>query len=381
MEVNFVLLLGFLLVLLAVDSSYGADSEVKKLPNSGLDPKKTVVSTHTNIPNETLSGSDSGLDSLKAEQAKKDEDQVGVPKEGVESTREKISSIKQLDSKEADNEQTGKGSLSKELETEGGDNKKEKPGDGLKSKQASKEGGNEEVLESSKPGKKESLQGEECDPSNQCVDDINKLVACLRVPGNDSPDLSLLIQNKGKTALTVTISAPDFVKLESTKIELQEKEDKKVKVSIRNGGSDNSIVLTAGKGRCSLDFKDLIAQIAQKGTDNIPESTDGNFLTRTSSLAFLFFVALVAAASAWICISFKRKYFPSSGSKYQKLDMELPVSGGGKVEADINDGWDNSWGDTWDDEEAPKTPSMPLTPSLSARGLAARRLSKEGWKD
>lgn len=29
MEVNFVLLLGFLLVLLAVDSSYGADSEVK----------------------------------------------------------------------------------------------------------------------------------------------------------------------------------------------------------------------------------------------------------------------------------------------------------------------------------------------------------------
>ena len=149
---------------------------VKKLPNSGLDPKKTDVSTDNNTPNETLSSSESGSDS-KAGQVKKDEAQVGESKDGVESTREKKkNSIEQTDS-------TGKGSLTTEPETKDGDNKKEKPGDGLKSKQASKEGGNEGVLEPSKHGK-ENLQGEECDSSNQCVDDVNKLVACLRVPGN-----------------------------------------------------------------------------------------------------------------------------------------------------------------------------------------------------
>lgn len=63
--------------------------------------------------------------------------------------------------------------------------------------------------------------------------------------------------------------------------------------------------------------------------------------------------------------------------------MDLPVSGGGKPESEVSDGWDNSWGDDWDDEEAPKTPSLPVTPSsnLSLKGLATRRLNKEGWKD
>jgi hypothetical protein len=61
--------------------------------------------------------------------------------------------------------------------------------------------------------------------------------------------------------------------------------------------------------------------------------------------------------------------------------MELPVSGEGKTESETNDGWDNSWGDDWDDEEAPKAPSLPVTPSLSSKGLASRRLSKEAWKD
>ena len=44
----------------------------------------------------------------------------------------------------------------------------------------------------------------------------------------DSPQLSLLIQNKGKGPLTVKISAPDFVHLEKSEVQLQEKEDKKV---------------------------------------------------------------------------------------------------------------------------------------------------------
>lgn len=71
--------------------------------------------------------------------------------------------------------------------------------------------------------------------------------------------------------------------------------------------------------------------------------------------------------------------------------MELPVSNNALVPKSDHesgdDGWNNNWGDDWDDEngdgdeEQPNTPVLPLTPSVSARGLASRRLSKEGWKD
>ncbi|KAH7841776.1 hypothetical protein Vadar_034227 [Vaccinium darrowii] len=114
------------------------------------------------------------------------------------------------------------------------------------------------------------------------------------------------------------------------------------------------IVLTAGNGNCSLDFRDLTSLDSMKETDY---------------------------TSIWMCVSFKRRHFDSSASKYQKLEMELPVTGTGKVMSELNDGWDNNWDDDWDDEEAPKTPSMPLTPRLSSKGLAPRRLNKEGWKD
>lgn len=72
--------------------------------------------------------------------------------------------------------------------------------------------------------------------------------------------------------------------------------------------------------------------------------------------------------------------------------MELPVSNPAALVTNSDkesgdDGWNNNWGDDWDDEngdgdeEQPNTPVLPLTPSLSSRGLAPRRLSKEGWKD
>lgn len=44
----------------------------------------------------------------------------------------------------------------------------------------------------------------------------------------ESPDLSLLIQNKAKEAVTVSISAPSFVHLEKKQIQLLEKESNKV---------------------------------------------------------------------------------------------------------------------------------------------------------
>ncbi|KAF2313444.1 hypothetical protein GH714_011039 [Hevea brasiliensis] len=172
---------------------------------------------------------------------------------------------------------------------------------------------------------------EECDPSNKCADEEKKLVACLRVPGND-PQYTLLIQNKGNSPLTVTISAPDFVKLETTEIQLQAEQDEK---------------------HCY--FKQIMP------------SSSCTIVKAYISLPEL--------------LIFRRKQLFSRGSKYERLDMDLPVSSGGKADSEVKNGWDNSWGDDWDDEEALKTPSLSVTTSLSSKGLASRQLSKEGWKD
>ncbi|XVE64699.1 hypothetical protein DITRI_Ditri07aG0122100 [Diplodiscus trichospermus] len=254
--------------------------------------------------------------------------------------------------------------------------KKEIPGDVVDPKKVTKE--KDSMQDSIQPPpllptRNDGFRGEECDSSNMCMDINKRFAACLRVPGNDSPDLSLLIQNKGKGPLTLKIHAPAFVQLEETNIELQEKQDKKVKVSIKGSGMKNLIVLKDSSGECSLDFKDLIVHNSAKSYVN--------FLSQTPTTGFILVAAILMLASGWMCMSFRRRKLTRSGLKYQKLDMELPVSGGAKAEPDVNDGWDNSWGDSWDDEEAPMTPSMPVTPSLSSKGLASRRLSKEGWKD
>ncbi|KAA8528241.1 hypothetical protein F0562_035508 [Nyssa sinensis] len=364
MEINYILLLTLFFALVSFDCAAVTDLEGKVNRNTGLDPKNPPSLNNSSSLNEKTGGLDSVIDSNKAGRVKRGEDQVDGSREGVQNNNlDNNNSSKQLGSKDDNKIPMGKdGSMTK------GD-QKEKVGEGWESKEVAKEG--------KSPPMKESSRGEECESSNWCTDKKKALIACLRVPGNESPDLSLLIQNKGKGSLSVTISAPDFVQLEEKNIQLQEKEDKKVKVSIRNGGTDNLIVLTAGNGKCSLDFRDLIAQSSEKETDYISKSTYINLLKRTSFVVFIFLAALVIA-SAWMCVSFQRRHFASNGSKYQKLDMELPVSGGGKIESNSNDGWDNSWGDSWDDEEAPKTPSMPVTPSLSSKGLASRRFNKDG---
>lgn len=97
-------------------------------------------------------------------------------------------------------------------------------------------------------------QGEDCDPSYMCSDDQHLFLACLRVPGDDdgqslsfplhlllfyslilvnadAPHLSLLIKNKAKAALLLTITAPSFVRLETNQVQLPESQDTKVTFS------------------------------------------------------------------------------------------------------------------------------------------------------
>ncbi|XP_009785024.1 uncharacterized protein LOC107758950 [Nicotiana tabacum] len=288
--------------------------------------------------------------------AKKGDERQGSKEAGGEKKTDDSSSSKREDKKKEMKEA--------ELQDKAKDISSEKQGemekilpDGIRSR--------EEIL----PTRKESFHGEECDSSYSCTIEEKSVVACLRVPGNESPDLSLLVQNNGKRTVNILIEAPEFVQLEKKKIELQGKENQRMKVSIRNAGNDNNIILKAGDGQCTLDFRGLI--------DNADKTSQFKYGFSSFGIMCLAAIALVAT----LLIYFKRRLQVSSGHKYQKLDMDLPVSNGGKTETLSTDGWDNSWDDDWDDEEAPKASSMPVTPSFSSKSISSRRSNKEGWKD
>ncbi|XP_008776203.2 uncharacterized protein LOC103696379 [Phoenix dactylifera] len=218
---------------------------------------------------------------------------------------------------------------------------------------------------------------EECDPSNRCIAEESKFIACLRVPGKDSLALSLLIQNKGTGSLDVNIVAPSFVNLEQAKVQLQAKENKEVKVSV-DSTNDTTIILEAGKGHCSLNLRNTISDSVRR-SETSKLSGFVNLALRASILHVLL-AAVVLIGAAWLCIRYRQMYHQEDGPKYQKVEVGLPVSTGGKKETEEADGWNNNWGDGWDDEEAPKTPSSILS-NPSSKGLASRRLNKDIWKD
>lgn len=372
MKINFTLFVTLFLILVVVHCA-DTDLEVKKGSENGLGQKSHAILNKNNNSNEKSKGLDSDVGSKKVDPLKKGKEQVDDSKQGDQNTNlDKKDPSKQLGHKEAEKVQTKEN----ETKTVKGGDKKENADKGSGSKDK------DSVLPSTS---KENVRGEECDSSNKCTDDVNALIACLRVPGNESPELSLLIQNKGNSSINVKITAPNFVHLEKTTIQLQEKEGTEVKVSIRGGKTDKLIVLNAGNGDCSLDFRDLVAHNPVKEADSTSQFTYINLFRRTPFLGFIFLAALLAIASILVCVSFQRKRFQSTGvnSKYQKLDIELPVSGPTQTGTDLKDesGWEDSWSDNWDDVEAPMTPSMPVTPSLSSKGFNSRRVSKEGWKD
>ncbi|EOA35354.1 hypothetical protein CARUB_v10020548mg [Capsella rubella] len=272
---------------------------------------------------------------------------------------------------------------------DGGDSTSGKSEEGKIASETTKE----EEPGSNSSRKKQGFHGEECDPSNMCTDQEDEFVACLRVPGNDAPHLSLLIQNKGKRALLVTITAPGFVRLEKNKVQLLQNEDTKVKVSIKKGGSnDSAIVLTSSKGRCSLELKDLAAAQETESDDTVSVSRPSILNIHPRTLIVILMISFLVLSLVIIPVIYHVYKNKSRGNnKYQRLDMELPVSNPALVaksdKESGDEGWNNNWGDDWDDEngdgdeEQPNTPVLPLTPSVSSRGLAPRRLSKEGWKD
>ncbi|KAL5231133.1 hypothetical protein ABZP36_029909 [Zizania latifolia] len=213
----------------------------------------------------------------------------------------------------------------------------------------------------------------ECDPSHRCVIENKKFIACLKVPGEDSLALSLLMDNKGMNPLDVSITAPDFITSAEGTVRVKANDHNETQVSISISDAVNmAIVLRVAEETCNISIHRAIAR-----------ETNRVMRMRLPSLPSLYMLVpvFVLIGVVGACIKFWRMRNQNGGPAYQKLDVsELPVSTGGKKEEDQSDQWDDNWGDEWDDEEAPLTPTKPM-PSLSSKGLASRRSTKDGWKD
>ncbi|KAL5541282.1 hypothetical protein UlMin_042504 [Ulmus minor] len=404
---KFALLVGVLL-LLPVAHFSGAALQVKANATIDSDLKNSSNSDRTDSSNEETGKLASVLDHTRVDQVKNEKDQEVGSKGDLGNGLGKNNSSGNTNSKKDYNLVIGKGGSNDEFEakklpekdgsknqvggskvdigssvdnsnssgkTESGkDHNVQEENGGLnddKNKEVPEDKGTNGNMASSNQAGEEGSSGDDCYSSINCVDEENKMVACLRVPGNDSPHLSLLIQNKGNKTLAVKIIAPDFVQLDRTKVRVNKKDNERVQVSIGDGGTDSLIVLATGNGKCSLDFRDLI------GHGSSPKFAYISLPTRRP-FTFLFFSALLILVLAWGYI--RRRKLSYNRFMYQKLDVGLPFSFDGKSKLEDNDGWDESWGDDWNDEETPRTPSKP-SPSLSSKRLASRRLSKEGRKD
>uniref|UniRef100_A0ACD5T731 Uncharacterized protein n=1 Tax=Avena sativa TaxID=4498 RepID=A0ACD5T731_AVESA len=210
----------------------------------------------------------------------------------------------------------------------------------------------------------------ECDPSHRCLIANKKFIACLKVSG-DSSALSLLMDNKGINPLDVSITAPDYVILaeDTVHVKANDHNETQVSVSVSDTVNDMAIVLKVAEETCRINLDTAVTRSTGRV---IPMR-----FTSTYMLAPLF----VLLGLVGVCVKLRKARKQDGAPTYQKLDApELPVSIGGKIEADQPDQWDDNWGDDWDDEEAPPTPSNSM-PNLSSKGLASRKSTKDGWKD
>lgn len=138
-----------------------------------------------NVSDANLGKRTSRIDSSKVEQGKKDEVQnEGGLEEKGEKDSKKNDSSKDLDSKQNHEVEKDEKSKDNDSEMDGENEKRGSTNEGLSSKVVPKEDTKDRESGLSKPLRKEIPWLEECDASNSCVDDKNKLVACLRVPGN-----------------------------------------------------------------------------------------------------------------------------------------------------------------------------------------------------
>ncbi|KAF5205128.1 hypothetical protein FRX31_005285 [Thalictrum thalictroides] len=174
---------GTILALLILSTSvlvcFSAELETQTVdPGSRIEPNNTSASNASLIkkPNEPK---------VSLVDHNKKNGQIAASNEETKNVPDTNTANKGLNSIDVPKEGSDKDDLSGKPHAQDG-NRKGKTGDGLESKTVPEEvtaGGNSDHL---KPQKKENTRGEECGSSPRCTDEKHKLIACLRVPGDES---------------------------------------------------------------------------------------------------------------------------------------------------------------------------------------------------
>ncbi|CAA6672922.1 unnamed protein product [Spirodela intermedia] len=210
---------------------------------------------------------------------------------------------------------------------------------------------------------KEKSPVEDCGEKNGCTDTKNNFVACLKVPGNDSSGLTLLIVNKGIGSLTVTFRPLSMSVWRSPS---SSENERKTNISqdpppsrlpIRRAGEglgeerrwrrvDN---LELRRWPLRAQLPELIPNSVKDGSGGASVPSSGRLLS-PAGLVYLALAAVALAVVAWLLVKHRRR-------------AALPVSGGEHgAAAGWNDGWEESWDDDDDDEETPGPPPSPCPP-------------------
>lgn len=205
----------------------------------------------------------------------------------------------------------------------------------------------------------------------------SELVACLQYSGDVSKELFLLVQNEGKDSLIVNIKTS----LNSDTNKLQVARHSAEKASVLTNATDVKesirIILNAGKEDCIIEIKPSVSDW-KRSQQFLAYATN---LTPIHGLYFLFLIVFIVVG-AWAFCKLKRmSRRGDSGIPYQQLEMGTQLQSSSVV-ADTNTavGWDESWGDDWDEEEGVGGPSEKhSTANVSSDGLSSKPPSKDGW--
>lgn len=207
---------------------------------------------------------------------------------------------------------------------------------------------------------------------------VHDLVGCLRYPGTDPKESSILVQNTGTSNLTVQIVAPSSIKTSTNRLVLNKQQNKELNFST-NAMESLPIILITEHGNCTL------RTTASFGLDwNIE-----NFPTYATNAAHIYGVyilifTIVIVGGTWACCKFIRKRRRTdAGVPYQQLEMGTQTQiSSAEMHGSTADGWEQGWDDDWDDEEAVVRSSDKHPPGIaSSNGLTSRSTNKDGWED
>lgn len=152
-----------------------------------------------------------------------------------------------------------------------------------------------------------------------------------------------------------------------------------------------SILISSSEGDCLVPINlDVLGNAdSQSYFDRFSMPSMPTVVTPEMRLgAFFFIMSIFGGLIIWrTWARWRPRDAAGAGHSYQELEMSLPSSVDNATSAYEKDdksagsgdeeGWDEVW-DDWEDTEAARSSSR-LIPSLSAKGLAARRSNKDGW--